>query len=58
MHGRHGSADYGLTPITADIWHIEQTVFAALSGILTFSADRKSLQIDFGRMRHVRFARA
>ncbi len=58
MHGRHGWSDYSLTPVTADIWRIEQTVFAAVSGILTFSADGKSLQLDFGRMRHVRFAKA
>lgn len=58
MRGRHGWVDYVLTPITADIWRIEQTVFSAVSAILTFAADGKGLTLDFGRMRQVRFARA
>ena len=45
------------TPITTDIWRIEQTLFSAVSGILTFAADGRSLQLDFGRPRHVRFAK-
>lgn len=56
MHGRHGRADYTLVPITADIWRIEQTALSTVSGILTFAIDGKSLTLDFGRMRHVRFA--
>lgn len=58
MHGRHGWTEYMLTPITPDIWRIEQSVFSAVSGILTFGVDGKSLKLDFGRMRHVRFAKA
>lgn len=58
MQGRHGWTDYALTPITADIWRIEQTPVSTVSGILTFAEDGKSLVLDFGRMRHVRFAKA
>ncbi len=58
VHGRHGTADYTLTPISAEIWRIEQKVFSAVSGILTFSVDGKGLMLDFGRMRHVRFVKA
>ncbi|NIJ39377.1 CubicO group peptidase (beta-lactamase class C family) [Sphingopyxis panaciterrae] len=57
MHGRHGWADYMLTPVTTDIWRIEQTVFAAVSGILTLATDGKSLTLDFGRMRHMGFVK-
>ena len=55
MRGRHGGADYILTPVAADIWRIEQMVFSPFSGIMTFGADGKSLRLDFGRMRHLRF---
>lgn len=57
MRGRHGGADYRLTPVAGDIWRIEQTVFSPFSGILTFAADEKSLRLDFGRMHHLHFCR-
>lgn len=57
MQGRHGSADYRLTPITRDIWRIEQTPFSQFTGILNFAGDAPILTLDFGRMRGVHFVR-
>ncbi len=55
--GRHGSADYSLEAVTADIWRIELTSFAGAGGILRFDGDGQGFTLDFTRMRRVRFTR-
>lgn len=57
LRGRHGWADYGLTPMSADIWRIEQKGFSPISGIMTLDPDGDGLQLDFGPVRHIRFTR-
>lgn len=57
LRGRHGWADYGLTPISAAIWRIEQTRFAPIGGIMTLDPDGAGLRLDFGPVRHIRLSR-
>lgn len=57
MRGRHGSADYRLEPITADIWRIENGAMPMMSAILTFDADGQGLTIDMTWARKLRFAK-
>lgn len=57
MRGRHGSADYRLEPITADIWRIENDAMPMMSAILTFDTDGKGLMIDMTWTRKLRFAK-
>ncbi|WP_176598444.1 MULTISPECIES: serine hydrolase [Sphingobium] len=57
LQGRHGWADYKLTPIAADIWRIEQTRFSPICGIMTLDFDGNGLRLDFGPVRHIRLAR-
>ncbi|WP_374414444.1 serine hydrolase domain-containing protein [Novosphingobium colocasiae] len=58
LRGRHGWADYGLTPISVDIWRIEQEGFSPISGIMTLDPGGEGLQLDFGPVRHIHLTRA
>ncbi|BBD98118.1 hypothetical protein SAMIE_1016190 [Sphingobium amiense] len=55
LRGRHGWADYRMTPVTADVWRIEQVGFSPIGGIMTFEAG--ALRLDFGPVHHIRLAR-
>jgi CubicO group peptidase (beta-lactamase class C family) len=53
--GRHGSAVYVMTPISADIWRIEDRLSGTISAVIAFDADGRGLSLSFARMRDVRF---
>lgn len=58
FRGRHGFAGFELTPISADIWRIEQTRFAPVRGIMTLDPDGTGLRLDFGPVRNICLARS
>jgi D-aminopeptidase len=53
--GRHGRADYRMTPITSDIWQIEDRLSGTLKALINFDPDGRGFSLDSARMRHVRF---
>ncbi|TCU52881.1 CubicO group peptidase (beta-lactamase class C family) [Novosphingobium sp. PhB57] len=58
IEGRHGRAEYGLSPITDTTWKAASLgPFAMLGGILTFADDRCGFEFAAGRMKGMRFTR-
>jgi hypothetical protein len=57
MRGRHGSADYKLEPITADIWRLENPAMPMMSAVLTFRTGCQDLTIDTTWARKLRFVK-
>lgn len=56
--GRHGTADYSLSPVTERIWKARSVGrFAMLGGIVTFAADKGGFAFFSGRMKGMCFAR-
>lgn len=55
--GRHGIVDYQMTPITKNVWRIEQDGVPFSCGIAIFDANGRGLTLNFGRMRNVKLAR-
>ncbi|MEE4453384.1 serine hydrolase domain-containing protein [Novosphingobium resinovorum] len=56
-HGRHGWATYVATPISADIWRLEDRLSGTIGAVITFEPDASGFVLDFGRLRHVRFGK-
>ncbi|TCM12845.1 CubicO group peptidase (beta-lactamase class C family) [Novosphingobium sp. PhB165] len=58
IEGRHGRAEYRLSPVTDKIWKAASFgPFGMLGGIVTFADDRRGFEFAAGRMKGMRFTR-